>query len=93
MKDSKNGGGAQNKDGEIRDQYGNKIDPADNCNIYVAGIPRRTTEDQLRKHFSKFGSILNVHIIKDHNTKISRGFAYILYKSGREANDAIKHTD
>jgi len=34
-----------------------------------------------------------VHVIKDHNTKVSRGFAYVLFKSGQEANDAIKETD
>ena len=69
------------------------IDPKDNCNLYVAGIPRRTTEDSLRKIFSPFGSILNVHIIKDFHTKQPRGFAYLLYKSGREANDAIRQMD
>ena len=83
----------QKGEGIIHDHQGNRIEPKDNCNIYVAGIPRRTTEDQLRKHFSKYGTILNVHIIKDHNTKVSRGFAYILFKTGQEANEAIKSTD
>lgn len=82
--------GGHGKKKEIIDQYGNKIEPEDNCNIYVAGIPKRTTEDTLRKHFSRFGSILNVHIIKDHNTKMPRGFAYILYREGKDANEAIK---
>ena len=65
------------------------IEVKDNCNIYVAGLPRRTTEDALRKIFSQFGSILNVHIIKDFITKLPRGFAYILFKNGKEANTAI----
>lgn len=70
----------------ILDGKGNEIDPEKNCNIYVAGIPKRTTEDSLRKVFSRFGSILNVHVIKDNVTKVPRGFAYLLFKSGREAN-------
>ena len=78
---------------EIRDQQGNLIDPKDNCNIYVAGIPKRTTEDHLRKTFSPFGTILYVHIIKDHETKMPRGFAYILFKSGKDANTAIREMD
>ena len=73
----------------ILDRNGNLIDPKDNCNIYVAGIPKRTTEDAIRKVFSQFGSILNVHIIKDHYTRTPRGFAYILFKSSKEANTAI----
>ena len=36
----------------IQDVQGKVIDPIENCNIYVAGIPRRTTEDNLRKIFS-----------------------------------------
>lgn len=54
------------KQKEIRDDDGNIIDRKDNCNIYIAGIPLRTTEDNLRKIFSPFGSILNVHIVKDY---------------------------
>ena len=38
-------------------QQGEDVDPAHNCNVYIAGIPKRATEDTLRKVFSKFGSI------------------------------------
>ena len=55
----------------------------------MAGIPRKTTEDHLRKTFSAFGTIINVHIIKDYHTKQPRGFAYVLFTSGKEANTAI----
>ena len=74
----------------IIDNQGKIIDPKDNCNIYVAGIQRKTTEDNLRKVFSQFGSILRVSVIKDFDTKQPRGFAYILFKNGKEANMAIE---
>ena len=86
-------GGHQQQPGEkkkIFDNKGNLIDPKDNCNIYVAGIPKTATEDKLRKLFSQFGSILHVSVIKDYETKQPRGFAYILFKSGKEANLAIE---
>ena len=37
-----------------------------NCNVYIAGIPRRANEDTLRKVFSQYGSIQSVNVIKDH---------------------------
>ena len=77
----------------ILDTQGNVILPEENCNIYVAGIPKRTSEDSLRKVFSRFGSILNVHVIRDPVTKVPRGFAYLLFKSGHEANAAIREMD
>ena len=52
----------QNDNNEAKDSANQQ----DSCNVYIAGIPRRATEDTLRKVFSKFGSIKNVHIIKDH---------------------------
>ena len=84
------GDGEQEKE---QDQVGEEVDPAHNCNVYVAGIPKRATEDTLRKVFSKFGSIQQVNIIKDHQTKVPRGFAYILYSQAKEANAAIAEMD
>ena len=46
------GGAKSGRTKEIFDQFGNKIEPEDNCNLYIAGIPKRTTEDALRKNFS-----------------------------------------
>ena len=80
-------------DKRILDDDGHEIHPSYNCNLYVAGIPKRTTEDSLRKIFSRFGTILNICIIKDFNTRVPRGFAYVLFKSGKEANQAIKEMD
>lgn len=34
-----------------------------------------------------------MHIIKDHNTRMPRGFAYILYRDSKDANEAIKQMD
>lgn len=68
-------------------------DSQNNCNVYIAGIPRKTTEDQLRKKFSSFGSIQKVSLIHDLETGQPRGFAYILYGKTAEAELAIKEMD
>lgn len=57
--------------------------------MYVAGIPRRANEDTLRKVFSRFGTIVSVHVIKDHTSGISRGFAYINFSRHEDAKLAI----
>jgi len=57
--------------------------------VYVAGIPRRANEDTLRKVFSRFGTIVSVHVIKDHTSGISRGFAYINFSRHEDAKLAI----
>ena len=61
--------------------------------MYVAGIPRRVTEEDLRKVFSKYGRVKDIKVIKDALTQNSKGFAYILYESVEEADRAIDNLD
>jgi RNA recognition motif-containing protein len=42
--------------------------------LYVGNLPFNTTEDQLKEHFSKYGEVSSVIIIKDRDTQRSRGF-------------------
>ncbi len=61
--------------------------------MYVAGIPRRVTEEDLRRVFDKFGPIIDIKVIKDHVTTNSKGFAYILYEKIDDASRAIESLD
>ena len=61
--------------------------------MYVAGIPKHATEDMLRKAFSRFGSIKSVNIIKNHQTREPKGFAYIMFSQAKEAEAAIEKMD
>ncbi len=61
--------------------------------MYVAGIPRRVTEEDLRLVFEKFGKILDIKVIKDHLTTNSKGFAYILFEKISDATCAIDTLD
>lgn len=40
---------------------------------------KKNREDDLREHFSKFGSVSQAHLVVDKETKRSKGIAYILY--------------
>lgn len=47
--------------------------------IFVGGIHPDTTEESLKEHFAKFGTIIDHVIIKDPTTKRSRGFGFVKY--------------
>lgn len=42
-------------------------------------VPRTTTDQMLRDHFKQFGDIDYVSVVKDRETKESKGFAYVKF--------------
>lgn len=42
-------------------------------------VPRQMSESEIRDHFSTFGDIEHCNIVKDRNTKESKGFGYVTY--------------
>ena len=46
-------------------------------NIYVANIPFKMTDDQLRDLFAVHGEVISSKIIMDKFTKRSRGFGFV----------------
>jgi len=47
--------------------------------IFVGGLNRQSQDDDFKAMFSQFGEIIDNIIIKDQNTKTSRGFGFITY--------------
>ncbi|XP_057461935.1 uncharacterized protein LOC130752156 [Actinidia eriantha] len=47
--------------------------------IFVGGIPTSVTEDEFKSFFSKYGKVVEHEIIRDHVTKRSRGFGFIIF--------------
>ena len=58
--------------------------------IFVANISFTSTEDDLRHHFSPFGTVDRVNIVKDRETGHSRGFGFVTMPDDEEARDAIE---
>ncbi|HZY82951.1 MAG TPA: RNA-binding protein, partial [Cyclobacteriaceae bacterium] len=46
-------------------------------NIYVANIPWKASEDQLKQLFAEYGEVNSAKIIMDKVTQRSRGFGFI----------------
>jgi hypothetical protein len=50
--------------------------------VFVGGLSPCTTVDMLRAHFSEYGNLIDVSVIKDPNTKLSRGFGFVEFENG-----------
>lgn len=58
--------------------YGRTPPRIDNMvSLKVGNLTYRTTSDDLRRVFSKFGSVGDVYIPKDRFSRESRGFAFV----------------
>lgn len=60
--------------------------------IYVGGLPPNITEKPLNTYFSNFGEIVECKVIRDRDTGISRGFAFITFICESMAETAISTT-
>ena len=63
--------------------------PAVNSEVYVGNLNYRTQEQDLKQHFSQYGKINEVKIIKNNRTGRSKGYAFIRYASANEAEGAL----
>jgi RNA recognition motif-containing protein len=58
-------------------------------NIYVANIPFKASEDELRELFEQHGEVSSVKIVMDRETNRSRGFGFIEMADSESGNAAI----
>ena len=58
-------------------------------NIYVANIPFKATEEELKGLFEEFGEVTSAKVILDKFTQRSRGFGFIEMKDDSAARQAI----
>jgi hypothetical protein len=57
--------------------------------VFVGGLSWDTTAEGLREAFGRFGAIVESMVITDRDTGRSRGFGFVSFENGREADDAI----
>jgi len=58
--------------------------------LFVARIDYKTTEESLKNAFEKYGTIENLHLVRDVNSGQSKGYAFIVYKHSSEQRKAYK---
>eukprot|EP00051_Salpingoeca_urceolata_P015124 m.193700 g.193700 ORF g.193700 m.193700 type:complete len:144 (+) comp18297_c0_seq1:68-499(+) len=47
------------------------------CRLFVGGLPFECSEQQLGEYFEVFGEVVDVKIVRDHETGSSRGFGFV----------------
>ena len=58
-------------------------------NIFVSNISFKVREQALKDLFSEYGEVTNVRIIKDKETRRSKGYGFVEMVNDNEANVAI----
>ncbi|XP_076324567.1 heterogeneous nuclear ribonucleoprotein A1-like 3 isoform X1 [Tachypleus tridentatus] len=66
----------------------NDMEPEQYCKLFIGGLDYRTTEESLKAHFEQWGEIVDCVVMRDPNTKKSRGFGFITYKKAHMVDDA-----
>ncbi|XP_019871623.1 heterogeneous nuclear ribonucleoprotein 87F isoform X2 [Aethina tumida] len=73
---------------EVVEDKGEKLEPEQFRKLFIGGLDFRTTDESLKKHFEQWGEIVDVVVMKDPNTKRSRGFGFITYSKAYMVDDA-----
>ncbi|MDR0392113.1 MAG: RNA-binding protein [Planctomycetaceae bacterium] len=61
--------------------------------IYVGNLAYRTTDDEIRQEFERYGAVSQVDIITDRETGRSKGFGFVEMLDNDEAKAAIEALD
>jgi RNA recognition motif-containing protein len=57
--------------------------------IYVGNLAKSTTQDEINALFAQEGEVTSVDLVKDRNSGLSKGFAFVAMTSQESADKAI----
>lgn len=61
--------------------------------LFLGGLSLDTVEKDLRKHFTQFGQIVDVQVMRDREKGVSRGFAFVTFACSFMADAAMEHDE
>ncbi len=57
--------------------------------LYVGNLAKSTTQDEITALFAQVGEVTSVDLVKDRNSGLSKGFAFVTMTSQENADKAI----
>mmetsp|Transcript_69822 Transcript_69822/g.176559 ORF Transcript_69822/g.176559 Transcript_69822/m.176559 type:complete len:660 (+) Transcript_69822:65-2044(+) len=54
----------------------------DGVRFFIPGLPESVTDEELEKHFSRYGTLLEAIVAKEKGSEVSRGFGYVTLETG-----------
>ena len=57
--------------------------------LFIGGLSFETTDGSLREHFEKWGTLTDCVVMRDPQTKHSRGFGFVTYSCVEEVDAAM----
>ena len=57
--------------------------------LFIGGLSFETTDESLRSHFEQWGTLTDCVVMRDPNTKRSRGFRFVTYATVEEVDAAV----
>lgn len=70
-----------------------KVNDEKSRKVFIGGLPHDITQDQLKEYFGKYGYIKTCRIICKHDSRVSRGFGFVIYADQNAVDQVIKHRD
>ncbi|XP_060975972.1 heterogeneous nuclear ribonucleoprotein A1-like [Dama dama] len=61
--------------------------------LFIGGLGFETTDEDLRSHFEQWGMLTDCVVMRDPNTKCSRGFGFVTYATVEEVNGRSHKVD
>jgi len=81
-----NGDGQNNENGDSKPKASDE--PEQLRKLFIGGLDYKTSEETLRAHFEKWGDIVDCVVMRDPQTKRSRGFGFITYTNSKMVDEA-----
>ncbi|CAH9097836.1 unnamed protein product [Cuscuta europaea] len=68
------------------------MEDPDRNKLFLGGVSWETTDETLREHFSKYGTVVSSVIAKDRCTGNPRGFAFVSFSDSSSVDTALQDT-
>lgn len=57
--------------------------------MFIGGLSLSTTKESLTEHFEAYGEIVDAVVMKDPNTKRSRGFGFVTFAELKSVDECL----